>query len=155
MATLEELKKKTYELLEQTKARKYTEKKPDNFEENWSDISTQRQYKTICQVIEKGWHFPTISIANLLKHKSRFELENKDFKEAALTLLQSQALSVRHQALHEYTKRYLSDETNEVAEMQHSTMAFYTENKENKHVLDLIKKLPKDWNIVQLSINDR
>ena len=151
--TLEELKKKTYELLEQNKANK-VKKKSDDFEENWSDISTAKQYETICEVIKKGWHFPTISIANLLKHKARIELENRDFKEAALTLLQSQALSVRHQALHEYTKRFLSDETNEVAEMQHSTMAFYKENKENKHVLDLIKKLPKGWTIVQLSIND-
>ena len=153
MTTLEDLKKKTYELLEQTKANK-AKKKSNDFEENWSDVSTEKQYETICQVIKKGWHFPTISLANLLKHKARIELENKDFKEAALTLLQSQALSVRHQALHEYTKRFLSDETNEVAGMQHSALAFYKDNKENNHVLDLIKKLPKGWTIVQLSIND-
>ena len=76
----------------------------DDFE-NWEKLDEKRQYELICKEVNSGWSFPTIPIVNLMKHKFQYEYESANYLESALTLLQSQALSLRHQTLHQYFKR--------------------------------------------------
>ena len=73
--------------------------------ENWEDLDLERQYELICKEINSGWNFPTIPLVNLMKHKFQHEYDSANYQESALTLLQSQALSLRHQTLHQYFKR--------------------------------------------------
>jgi len=62
-------------------------------------------------------HFPTIHCYTLLKRKCEIELEQHRFREAGITLLQSQAITFHHQALQQYSKR---------------TMKFNEKNSKNK-----------------------
>ena len=102
----DELFQKSLQILSETQ--KHSEEQVDDdlddFE-NWDNLDKKRQYELICKEVINGWSFPTIPIVNLMKHKFQFEYESANYQESALTLLQSQALSLRHQTLHQYFKR--------------------------------------------------
>ena len=131
-------------------------KKDDDLEafENWEELDVKRQYELVCKEINFGWSFPTISLVNLMKHKWKHEYDSANYQESALTLLQSQALSLRHQTLHQYFKRVSNNESDEITEMQQSIMAFHNEAEDNKQLMKWIESLPKNWRIVQMSIDD-
>ncbi len=120
----------------------------------WSEQSAESQYELICSEIEHNWGFPTAPIFQLLKHKSRLEFELEKYQDSSLTTLQSQALGFRHQALNQYCKRLLQDENDELASMHQSILEFQTGSKSNSQVMQLIRGLPKDWRVVQLTVDD-
>ena len=79
-------------------------------------------------------------------------------------MLQSQGLSFRHQALTQYHKRLnyktknkenIENEDLELAEMHQKLLEFQDSlSKSRDSLLDLIKELPEDWRVVQISVND-
>ena len=121
---------------------------------NWNEQNLPEQYEKISQTIDESWNFPTLPTFNLLKHKVRLEIELEKYQDAALTLLQSQALSFRHQALNQYLKKLQNDENDELASMHEIILKFQTLAKSHQQIQDMMKNLPSDWTIVQISVND-
>lgn len=131
---------------------------------NFGAQDPRSQYEKVCEEIERNWKFPTQPIVNMIKHRFRLEHELGYYQESALTMLQSQGLSFRHQALTQYQKRlsYKSknkenedSEDSELAEMHQKLLEFQdTLSKSSESLLELIKELPDDWRVVQLSVND-
>ena len=131
-------------------------KNDESFEEfiDWQAYDLHTQYDLIRKEIDKNWTSPTAPIFNLMKHKFRLEHELGKYEESALSMLQSQGLSFRHQALNQYSKRLLNDEDNELELMHRSLLEFQSLSKSNTKVKEIIKEFPSDWRIVQLSVND-
>ena len=73
------------------------------------------------------------------------------FSASALTLLQSQALSFRHQSITQYQSRLDKDEEDEVAQANLDILTFQNSIRDLKQV---IQSLPSDWRIVQLTVDD-
>ena len=132
---------------------------------NWNAQDLHRQYEKICDEIDRNWKFPTAPIFNLIKHKVRLEHELGFYQESALTMLQSQGLSFRHQALNQYYKRLeiqkssknseKNNQDNDLTEMHQKLLEFQDSlSKNSESVLELIKELPDDWRVIQLSVND-
>ena len=73
----------------------------------WEDyvLTKENEYSKICETLERNAHFPTIHCYTLLRRKCEIELERNRFREAGITLLQSQAITFHHQALQQYSKR--------------------------------------------------
>ena len=76
-------------------------------------------------------------------------------------MLQSQGLSFRHQALNQYYKRLRDKAKNkenqdlEEEEMHKKILEFQESlSKNSESLLELIKELPDDWRVIQLSVND-
>ena len=81
MSTLEELINKSEKILaqlEKSESKSKPKPKPksdlDQFLD-WKYLDTKTQYKLVTDEIVRHWHFPTLVINNLLKHKSRLENE--------------------------------------------------------------------------------
>ena len=123
--------------------------------EKWEELNDDQQYELVCETVSSGWNFPTISIVHMMKHKFKYEFEKENYLESALTLLQSQALALRHQTLHQYFKRLQNNESDKLTEMQQSVLSFTNESNDNKKLLEKIQHLPKHWRIVQLSVDDQ
>ena len=132
---------------------------------NWNAQDLHSQYEKICDEIERNWKFPTAPIFNLIKHKVRLEHELGLYQESALTMLQSQGLSFRHQALNQYYKRLeiqkssknseKNNQDTDLTEMHQKLLEFQDSlSKNSESVLELIKELPDDWRVIQLSVND-
>ena len=122
--------------------------------ENWTALSTQKQYELVTEEIEKNWHFPTLTVNNLLKHKSRLEQELGHPELSALTLLQSQALTFRHQSIAQYSSRLDKDESDEAAKENLNILSFQSSLSNHQHLRQMIQELPPDWRIVQISVDD-
>ena len=132
---------------------------------NWNAQDLHSQYEKICDEIDRNWKFPTAPIFNLIKHKVRLEHELGLYQESALTMLQSQGLSFRHQALNQYYKRLeiqkssknseKNNQDNDLTEMHQKLLEFQDSlSKNSESVIELIKELPDDWRVIQLSVND-
>ena len=70
-------------------------------------LTKENEYSKICETLENNSHFPTRHSYNLLRRKCQIELEAGDHKDAAMTLLQTQAITFHHQAMQQYSKRIL------------------------------------------------
>ena len=152
MSTFQEILEKSEKLLASKKSQK-PKSDLDQFL-NWKHLDTKTQYELITDEIERHWHFPTLVINNLLKHKSRLETELKLNQASALTLLQSQALSFRHQSITQYQSRLDKDEEDEVAQANLDILNFQDSIRDNEHLKQMIQSLPTDWRIVQLTVDD-
>ena len=107
----------------ENKVKKDNEKTLTQFLE-WETLSTQTQYQLVSKEVEKNWHFPTLVVNNLLKHKSRLEHELGQLELSALTLLQSQALTFRHHSIGQYCSRLDKDKTDEAAKDNLNILSF-------------------------------
>jgi hypothetical protein len=73
-------------------------------------------------------------------------------------MLQSQALSFRHQAITQYYKRIATamkdNENDELSQMQKSLLAFQTTSESSEQIQHMVQSLPSTWRVVQITIND-
>ena len=154
-------------------------------------LTKENEYPKICETLQMNAHFPTIHCYGLLKRKCEIELEQHRFREAGITLLQSQAITFHHQALQQYSKRTIklnekngknqfkiqepiltddeedmfknesSDEENDsstwakkgesLEQMLSRILSFQSSEETTKKFSALLKKLPSEWRIVQIS----
>ena len=155
-------------------------------------LTKENEYSKICETLQMNAHFPTIHCYTLLKRKCEIELEKSQFREAGITLLQSQAITFHHQALQQYSKRtqkkleslsakkqqnvnkpVLTDDEEDLFKKESSDeeddtstwsqkgesleqmlsriLSFENSEKTSKKFSMLLKKLPSEWRIVQLS----
>ena len=68
-------------------------------------LTKENEYEKICETLRDNAHFPTIHCYTLLRRKCQKELEAEKYKEASLTMLQSQGITFHHQALQQYQRR--------------------------------------------------
>ena len=135
-----------HEKVEEKKVKKDNDKILDQFLE-WETLSIQTQYKLVSEEVEKNWHFPTLVVNNLLKHKSRLEHELGHSELSALTLLQSQALTFRHQSIAQYCSRLDKDNTDEAAKDNLNILSFANSLSDTRQLRQIIRDLPSDWRI--------
>ena len=137
----------------ENKVKKDNEKTLTQFLE-WETLSTQTQYQLVSKEVEKNWHFPTLVVNNLLKHKSRLEHELGQLELSALTLLQSQALTFRHHSIGQYCSRLDKDKTDEAAKDNLNILSFTNSLSDTRQLRQIIQDLPSDWRIIQISVDD-
>ena len=157
-------------------------------------LTKENEYSKICETLQNNAHFPTTPCYNLLRRKCQIELEERKFKQAAMTLLQSQAITFHHKALQQYGRRISklsvmpsgnkealnpsskdktcddevdifedasSDEEEDTPiwskngesldEMLRRILSFQSPKETTQKFASCIKKLPKEWRIVQIS----
>ncbi len=143
-------------------------------------MSDEKQLEQISKIVDRHWGFPALPMYGLVRRKCELEMKQGLRQEAALTTLQSQALSFRHQALTQFQKRSLLKVNQTIAkavknesddmfddpsdpkggvededEVALKLLAFQTSCREgNGQLLDLIRDLPDHWRVVQITIDD-
>ena len=66
---------------------------------------------------------------------------------SALTLLQSQALTFRHQSIAQYCSRLDKDNTDEAAKDNLNILSFANSLSDTRQLRQIIRDLPSDWRI--------
>lgn len=132
-------------------------------------LDTSDMKARIEELLESNAHFPTKDLVDLCKVKSVRELEEGNFHEAGLTLVQSHGVAFRHQILFQYDKRlkkmkdqkgaaeedlFQDEEEKDVQirtmELMKSTLAFQTKASANEKIVENLAQLPKEWRVLQV-----
>lgn len=147
------LLEETYEVLKQPPENYANLRENLEFFLNIGKQPREKVYQKICEEVECNRKFPTLPVANLVKDKFRLEYELGMYEKSGLTMLESQGLTFRHQALLQYQRRLKSDdetESDSLLKMQHDLLDFSS----NTKIEEVIQTLPKTWRVVQINIDD-